>query len=267
MAKWQDKIVVVTGGSAGLGLAIARAFGRRGARPVLISRNEQNLQIAADELGKDSIVADSLVADALDEPQVARAVDEIVRRYGKIDVLVNCVGRSTRVEVTQATTADYLELLEVNFLSAVNFTRLCLPALERASGHVVNIGSLASKTAWPFLAPYTASKFALSGFTKQLQVEGPRNVHFMLVCPGPIKRDDAGFRYDRSGNQVPERALQPGAGAKIEGLTAADVVRKIVRGCERRKLEIVMPWRARILFVILAISPRVANWILRRLSN
>jgi short-subunit dehydrogenase len=267
MGKWQDKIVVVTGGSAGLGLAIAREFGRRGARPVLVSRNEQNLKAAADELGKDSIVADSLVADVLSDSQVQSAVDEIVRRYQRIDVLVNCVGRSTRVPVTEAAAEDYRELMEINFLSAVNCTRACMPALQQARGHVVNIGSLASKTAWPFLAPYTASKFALSGFTKQLQVEGPRQVHFMLVCPGPIQREDAGYRYDRASDQLPERALQPGAGAKVEGLLAADVARKIVRGCEKRKLELVMPWRARILFVISAISPRLANWILRRLSK
>lgn len=265
MSHWKDKIVAITGGSAGLGLAIAREFGRRGAKIVLISRDQKHLERAVAELAQERIEGDWVVADVLDEAQVAQAVEIISQRHGRIDVWVNNVGRSIRVDINQATAEHYRELLEVNLMSAVNCTRLVLPLLEKTGGHLVNIGSLSSKTAWPFLAPYTTSKFALAGYTQQLRIEGPRNVHYLLACPGPIKRDDAGSRYNHDGHQLPGHALQPGAGARIEGLTAATVARGIVGACERRKAEVIMPFRARILFAIAAFSPRLADWILRKL--
>ena len=267
MGRWNNKIVVVAGGSAGLGLAVAREFGRRGALPVLLSRDSENLSRAVDLLAADSIAADRHVVDVLDETALQHVIEEVLQRRGAIDVLVNSVGRSTRIELEQTTPRDYRDLFEVNLISAVHCTRACLPAIQARGGHVVNIGSLSSKSAWPFLAPYTVSKFALAGYTQQLQVEGPGGVHFMLVCPGPIRREDAGDRYRRGGKRLPERALQPGAGAQIDGMEASYVARKIVRGCERRKLELVLSPRARLLFWISAVSPRLANWILRRLSR
>ncbi len=267
MGRWDKKIVVVAGGSAGLGLAVAREFGRRGATPVLLSRSSDNLIQAVAVLQADAIVAESHVTDVLDEVSVKQAAAAVLAQHGGVDVLVNSVGQSTRIELEQATPRDYREFIEWNLISAVNCTRAFLPAVQARGGHIVNIGSLSSKSAWPFLAPYTVSKFALAGYTQQLQVEGPTGVHCMLVCPGPIRRPDSGQRYRQGGKRLPERALQPGAGAQIDGLDAAYVARKIVRGCERRKLELVLSWRARLLFWISTVSPRLANAIVRRLSG
>jgi uncharacterized protein len=265
MPKWNDKIVAITGGSAGLGLALAKEFGRRGAKPILISRSQENLERAIAELTAEQVAGEYLIADVLNEAQIGQAIARIAQRHGRIDAWINNVGRSIRIDMAQASPEHYRELLEVNLISAITCTRLVLPHLEKTAGHLVNIGSLSSKTAWPFLAPYTTSKFALAGYTQQLRIEGPRNVHYLLACPGPIKRNDAGLRYNGGGQQLPGHALQPGAGAKIEGLSAATVARGIVRACERRRAEVVMPFRARILFAIAAFSPRLADWILRKL--
>ncbi len=267
MSFWKEKIVVITGGSAGLGLAIAREFGRQRATPVIISRNPANLELAIAALKQDQIDAHAIVADVLIVEQIAQAVAEIASRFGRIDVWVNNVGRSVRIDLAQATADHFRELMEVNLISAVNCTRAVLPHLERSSGHLVNIGSLSSRTAWPFLAPYTTSKFALAGFTQQLRIEGPANVHYLLACPGPIQRDDSGLRYQGATEQLPGHALQPGAGARIEGLSATKVAKGIVRACQRRRVELVMPLRVRLLFVIAAFSPRLADWVLRRVMH
>lgn len=267
MSDWKEKIVAITGGSAGLGLAIAREFGARGAKPILISRNRARLEQAVSELASLQIDAEFFVADVLVESQVAAVIGEIVSRHGRIDAWINNVGRSVRIDLAQATSAHFRELMEYNFFSAVHCTQLVVQHLEKTGGHLVNIGSLSSRTAWPFLAPYTTSKFALAGYTQQLRIEGPPNVHFLLACPGPIQRDDSGSRYQSPKQPLPGHALQPGAGARIEGLAADKVARAIVRACDRRQAEVVMPFRVRLLFVINAISPRLADWILRRLMH
>ena len=267
MPFWKDKIVVITGGSAGLGLSIAQEFGRHGAKLVIISRSRANLETAVAALKQEQIDAHPIVADVLQIEQISQAVHEIASSFGQIDVWVNNVGRSVRIDLSQATAEHYRELMEVNFISAVNCTLAVLPHLERSSGHLVNIGSLSSKTAWPFLAPYTTSKFALAGYTQQLRIEGPANVHYLLACPGPIQRDDSGLRYQGATEQLPGHALQPGAGARIEGLSAARVAQGIVRACQHRRAELVMPLRVRLLFVIAAFSPRLADWVLRRVMH
>lgn len=265
MSFWKDKIVVITGGSAGLGLAIAEEFGKQGAILILLSRNQDNLTAAVEHLANRRITAHGMPADALIDDQMESAVADVVRRFGRIDVWVNNVGQSTRVGIREATPHDYRELIEMNLMTAVRCSRLVLPHLEKSSGHLVNIGSLSSKTAWPFLGPYTASKFALAGYTAQLRIEGPKNVHFLLACPGPIQREDAGQRYHGGRHSLPGHALEPGAGARLDGLHAQTVARGIVTACRRRRGEVIMPWRAKILFIITSISPGLADWILRRL--
>ena len=267
MTNWKNKIVVITGGSAGLGFAIAQAFGKFDAKPILIGRNEARCRSAVQALANQSIIADFETADVTNQQSATTAIDQIVDRHQQIDVFINNAGRSIRVDLMKATVEQYRELMEVNFFAAVSCTQHVLPILADSSGHLVNIGSLSSRTAWPFLGPYTTSKYALAGYTHQLRLEGPRNVHFMLVCPGPIARDDSGSRYNDESGHVPETALKPGAGARLKGISANYVAKKIVAGCRRRKREIVLPIRARLLFAISSLSPPLGDWISRRMMN
>ena len=261
MNGWANKVVAVTGGSAGLGLAIARAFRSRGSKVALVGRSQDRLQDAANKLGGDHVL--TTVADVSDEVQAKGAIANIIEQAGRLDVLVNNVGKSVRIELAKATPDEFREFMEINFLSAVHCTNAALKALTETSGHVVNIGSLSSKTAWPFLAPYTTSKFALAAYTHHLRLEGPSNVHYMLVCPGPLKRQDAGERYNEQAAELPDSARKPAAGARVRGLDPDLVAEKIVRGCEKRKLEW-LPWRLRLGYVALSMSPRLGDWIIRR---
>jgi short-subunit dehydrogenase len=265
MGHWTNKVVLVTGGSAGLGLEIVRQFAAAGATTVALGRDEDRLGEVRTRLAADHLAVDMIRADVTDHEQVIGAIQSVVARHGRLDVLINNVGKSIRIGVREATIDDFRELMELNFYSAVRCTAAALPYLEQSSGHVVNVGSLASKTAWPFLAPYSASKFALAAYTHQLRLEGPTNVHYMLVCPGPVKRRDAGRRYRESA--VPDPARRPGAGARVEIIDPVRLARKIVRGCELRKREIVFPFRARILFTVLAYSPPLGDWLLRRVMH
>jgi NAD(P)-dependent dehydrogenase (short-subunit alcohol dehydrogenase family) len=265
MSVRRHQIVLVTGGSGGLGLAIGRAFFAAGAEVVLAARGKDRLREAAAATSTAERVCSWLAADVTRPDEAEALIGQVVQRHGGLDVLVNCAGRSTRGDIASVTAEQFAELLDVNFLSAVRCTRAALPHLLDRRGHIVNIGSLAAKTASPFLGAYPASKFPLAAYTQQLRLElGPKGLHALLVCPGPLRRDDAGRRYEAHANNVPAEALQPGGGAKLKGIDPDWLARRIVRACERREAELIVPARVRVLLAVSALWPTLGDWMVKK---
>lgn len=271
---WQSKAILVTGGSAGLGKEIARAFLKEGANVVIAARGEESLRRAEEELKSDEDGEGrrgevlGLQADVTDEAQVQSLVEQTIARFGRLDVLVNCAGRSMRGEVLATTPRQFAELIDLNFLSAVRCTRAAAEHLLKAGGSIVNIGSLASKFAPRFLGAYPASKFPLAAYSQQLRLElGPRGLHVLLVCPGPIARDEQRTYHAEGDRSLPEAARRPGGGARLKGIPADWLARKIVRACRKRKRELIVPWKANLLLVAQAFSTRLGDWLLRKNSG
>lgn len=254
--------MAVAGGSKGLGLEVARAFGHAGAKVVLMARTETDLDEAVRQLAGEQIDVEQQVFDATDWESVEQAFEQIISRFGDLKVLVNAIGKSTRANIEQLDLAEAEHLMDVNYFSALRCTKAAMGSLAKQNGHLVNIGSLSSKTAWPYMTPYTASKFALAGLTHQCRIELGHQFHSMLVCPGPIKREDAGTRYEKHASGLPEEAQQPGGGAKVKGVCPRKLAKRIVRGCEKRKAEIIVPFKAKILFIAASISTRLGDWLL-----
>lgn len=264
MGYWQNKVALVTGGSAGLGLSIAAALIEAGAEVVVAGRDTQRLAAACQALGRH---AHGISADVTSQAVVDRLIAEAVGRFNRLDLLVNCAGQSTRGEVLKTTPEEFARLLEVNFLSLVRCTQAAAPHLIASRGHVVNIGSLAGKVTSRYLGAYPASKFAVSAFSQQLRWElAPQGVHTLLVCPGPIRRDDAGQRYDQQASELPEAAKQPGGGVKIKGIDPARLAGMILRACERRQAELIVPWRAKLVVALSQLWPELGDWLIRRMS-
>ncbi len=265
MNYWQDKVVIITGGSAGLGLALAKESHRQGARVVLVARDEARLQKAVAEIGGEAEVQ-AIPADITDQQQVDALFARIDDELGRIDMLINCAGKSARGEILDTTPANFRDLIELNFLAVVRCTRAALPQLRRTRGHLVHIGSLASKSAARFLGAYPASKFPVAAYAQQLRLElSSEGVHVLLVCPGPLARVDAGSRY--ADTTVPHSAQQPGGGVKLKGIDPTWLSKRILGACERRKAELIVPAKARILFALSQLSPRLGDWILRRMTT
>ena len=264
---WENKTVVVAGGSSGLGLAIARAFHQTGATIVLLARTESKLAIATEQLNRLRAASSfHYCIDLTDNSEVNQVVGDIIALRGKIDVWVNAVGQSTRAHFAKTTIASYRELMEQNFFAVVNTTYAVLSHLENSSGYLINIGSLASKTAWPYVSPYVTSKHALAGFTNQTRLEGPQNIHVLFVCPGPIASsvtDQKRYAIDKEMN---ERAARPGAGAPVSAIDPEWLAKKIIRACEKRKPELVIPGKSRLLFGLLQLWPSIGNFLLRRFA-
>jgi len=264
MSYWQDKTVVVTGGSAGLGFCLARQFAVCGAKVVIVGRSQENLSRAEAEFRSAELAVESVVADVTQDADVDKLFQQIETKHGGLDVLVNNVGRSTRSGVLDTTPEDFQELMEINFYTVVRCTRAAMPLLIRSKGHLVNIASLSAKTPSPFLSAYAASKFAVAAYSQQLRVEGPKELHSLLVCPGPISRSDAGGRYDDEAESLPEQARKPGGGARLKRISPVDLAKRILKACERRQPELVVPGKARVLFVVSQLWPRVGDWMLRK---
>ena len=264
MSYWQEKVVVITGGSSGLGFAFARDLTDRVANVVIVARDAERLDDAVEQLGCPERTM-GLVADVTNTAEVQRLPHRVIERFGRVDALINCAGKSSRGQFLDTPLESFRELWELNTLAAIDCAQAFAPALKNTNGHLVNIGSLASKLASRFLGAYPTSKFPVAAISQQLRLEVQNDFHVLLVCPGPIIRADAGLRYDNS--DVPAAAKQPGGGAKIKGLHPQRVVLATLRACQRRQAELILPGKVRMLLLLSAIRPSWGDWLLRKFSS
>ncbi|MDR1477887.1 MAG: SDR family NAD(P)-dependent oxidoreductase [Planctomycetaceae bacterium] len=264
---WRDKVVVVTGGSSGLGRAIGMRFAGLGARVVLVARDFERLEAAANEIRNicSDVKLEVLRCDVTCQSDVDFLFRRISDEFGSLDVLVNNAGRSMRGRVTDTTPEQFQMLFDLNVLGMIRCTSGALPLLLGSRGHIVNIGSLASKSAAKYVGAYPVTKFAVAAYSQQLRLElNDEGVHVLLVCPGPIKRDgDRLYQLDNTA-KIPESAMKQGAGVKVKLIDPIVLADKIIKYCELRKPELVIPAKAKLLFAISQISPTLGDWIIKR---
>ncbi len=186
-----DKVVIITGASSGLGRALAFAFARRAARLVLVARREDRLEAVRREV--EPYTSDVLVipADVSQEDDLRRVVEQTLARFGRIDVLVNNAGISAGGPFQEQDPARVEAMIRVNLWAAIRLTQLALPSmLANNHGYILNIGSGLARAAIPMFAPYVATKYGLAGFTDTLRRELHRTgVHLTLVLPGWMHTD------------------------------------------------------------------------------
>lgn len=179
---------VVTGAGKGIGRATALALGRKGVNVVAASRTESDLLALQDEIAALGSGAEVLpfVADVSDEPQVAGLAEAAVSRFGRVDILVNNVGVGKNGTVSSLSTEDYDWIMTTNMRSTWLCTKAFFPAmLERQSGSVIFISSVAGLAGLPNEPIYCASKFAQIGFAQSIDYEAyPRNVKVSVIAPG-----------------------------------------------------------------------------------
>ena len=191
MSYWRGKRAVITGGSAGLGRALAGVLVQHGARVAIVARRAEPLEKAAGELRHVGGNVLSVTADVTNPTDVDRLAATVQSAWGGLDLLCNCAGRSMRGTVLTTPIEDFRQLWETNFLSALQCSKAFAPTLAHSHGHIVLVGSLASKVAAAYLGAYPTSKFPLAALAQQMRLElGEAGPHVLLVCPGPIARDD-----------------------------------------------------------------------------
>lgn len=184
-----DRVAVVIGGTSGIGKTLSLGFARAGAHVVASSRREAEVDATAaalEGLGRRTLRAP---CDVLDRASLVRLRDEVLRAFGKIDVLVNCAGRTKKAPFLEVTEEDWAGVLETNLTGTFRACQVFgAPMLERGYGRIVNIASLSSFRALWGTAAYSASKAAVVSLTRTLAVEwGPRGVVVNALAPGVFR--------------------------------------------------------------------------------
>ena len=187
MLKFRNQGIVITGGSSGLGLELARRLAAEGARLTLIARDQGKLERAAKELraqpGSATVRIESL--DIRDEAAVQACMQRIADSDGRIDMLINSAGILREGHIESLPLKDFRDVMEINFFGLLISTRAALPHLKASHGRLVNIASMAGLTGVFGYTPYCSSKHALVGLTEALRFElAPMGIKVHLVCPG-----------------------------------------------------------------------------------
>lgn len=181
----QNKVVVITGGSSGIGFALAERFGSAGSKILITGRNLTELNKAASALRAKNITVSAFQADVSKEEDNKAMANEAIRLYGTIDILINNAGISMRALFTEVDMGVVKKVMDINFYGALYATRYCLPEITKNKGSVVGISSIAGFIGLPGRTGYSASKFALNGFLDVLHAEVLKNgVHVLTACPG-----------------------------------------------------------------------------------
>ena len=200
------QVAVVTGASRGIGLAIARRLGQMGARVSLCARNAANLERAASDLRAAGIQILALRTDVTRGDEVASLVSETQRAFGPVDILVNNAGIGIFGPFQEQTEADWNAIMDTNLKSVFLVSRAVAPEMiRRKIGHIINIGSLAGKSAFANGAVYCASKWGLLGLTgcmaEELRAHG---IRVSAICPGSVATE-----FSPHAGKDPARMLQP----------------------------------------------------------
>jgi NAD(P)-dependent dehydrogenase (short-subunit alcohol dehydrogenase family) len=185
----KGRLAVVIGGTSGIGLALARGLAEAGADVVPSSRRAEQVEAAAAEVegrGRRSL---RVTTDVADRATLEAALAQVLARFGQVDVLVNCAGRTKRTPTLDVSDAEWGAILDTNLTGTLRACQVFgRPMLERGYGRIVNIASLSSFTALYEVAAYTASKAAVAALTKSLALEwGPRGVNVNAIAPGVFR--------------------------------------------------------------------------------
>lgn len=181
----KDKVVIITGGSSGIGKALAAEFGAHGSKILVTGRSQHDLDQTVKELSAKGISIIGFRADVSVEDDNKRMADEARKKFGTIDVLINNAGISMRALFEEADVDVIKKVMNINFFGMVYATKYCLPEIIRNRGSVIGISSIAGFRGLPGRTGYSASKFALNGFLEALRLElSPTGTHVLTACPG-----------------------------------------------------------------------------------
>lgn len=249
MIHLDGRVVLITGGSRGLGLVLGREFAARGARIALCARDADELDRARNDLASRGAEVEAFVCDVTDQEQVERLVGDVVERLGSIDVLVNNAGIIQVGPFEETTLADFEEAMLTHFWAPLYTTLAVLPAMRRrGEGRIVNISSVGGKVAAPHLLPYSSSKFALVGFSEGLRAELLKDgIHVTTVTPG-LMRTGSPIRATFKGQNEKEYAWFA-IGDSIPGLSvsAEHAARRIVDAARHGDAEAIISLPARLM--------------------
>jgi len=238
----RGQVALITGGSRGLGLALARAFAKDGCRIAICARDAAELRAARQDLERRGAEVFTVECDVSDRDDVVRMTRDVMERFGSIDILVNNAGEIQVGPLDSLTTRDFEDAMQVMFWGTLHPTLAVLPRMtELGRGRIVNITSIGGKVAVPHLLPYTCAKFAAVGLSEGLRAElAGKGVQVVTIAPGLMRTGshlNAEFKgdHDRESTWFSLGATLPGI-----SMSADRAARQIVDATRRGDAEKVL---------------------------
>jgi short-subunit dehydrogenase len=254
---FKDKSVLITGGSRGLGLVLARQLAEHGANITICARDEDELERARQDLQKHGADPFTVKCDVTNNGEVQEMVHAVTNRFGRIDVLINNAGIIQVGPIEVMTLDDYKEAMNAHFWGPLHTILAVLPGMrERKGGRIVNISSIGGKISVPHLVPYSASKFALVGLSEGLRAELRKDgVVVTTVCPG-LMRTGSPRNAKFKGRHHEEYAwFSISDSLPVTSISAERAASQIIDACRHGDAELVISVQAKLAVLFHGIFP------------
>lgn len=251
----EDQTIVITGGSSGIGLATAKMAARRGANVVIIARNEEGLEDAAQQIRAEGGRCDTISADVAKREDVKNAVQTVIERHGGFDTWVSNAGVGVYAKLEELSDEDHHQLFDINYWGVVHCATEALPHLRERGGALITTGSISSQLPAPVLSAYTASKFAVKGYIDSLRLElihDKAPVSVTLIQPSGISTPFG----EHALNQMDERSQVP------PPVYSPDIVAKtICRAAEYPMRDVMVGGGGRAMTLFATLLPNLADQV------
>jgi NAD(P)-dependent dehydrogenase (short-subunit alcohol dehydrogenase family) len=265
----RDKVAVITGGSRGLGLVLARHICAQGGSVALIARDPDELARAKVDLAARGGGVLTIECDLLDAGQIQSAVRQIIDRFGRIDILINNAGIIEVGPLQNMTREDFERAMRVHFWAPFELIAKIVPEMRVwGGGRIVNVSSIGGKVAVPHLAPYSASKFALTGFSDAIRAElALDNIHVTTVAPGMMRTGSHVNAKFKGKHDMEFAWFAASAGAPLISMNADRAARKILAACRRAQPSLTLTFAARGAILGNALFPNLTGYVMRLVNR
>jgi NAD(P)-dependent dehydrogenase (short-subunit alcohol dehydrogenase family) len=265
----RDKVAVITGGSRGLGLVLARHICAQGGSVALIARDPDELARAKADLAPRGGAVLTIECDLLDARQIQSAVRQIIDRFGKIDILINNAGIIEVGPLENMTREDFDRAMRLHFWAPFELIAQVVPEMRIwGGGRIVNVSSIGGKVAVPHLAPYSASKFALTGFSDAIRAELARdNIQVTTVAPGMMRTGSHVNAKFKGKHDMEFAWFAASAGAPLISMNADRAARKILAACRRGQPSLTLTFSARGAILGNALFPNLTGYVMRLVNR
>jgi short-subunit dehydrogenase len=255
------KVVLITGGSRGLGLVMARQLVAQKARVAICARDPDELRRAKADLGGEVV---TITCDVTQPDQLERMVGEVQAQLGPIDVLVNNAGVIQVGPMKLMTIEDYETAMATHFWAPLRLSLAVIPKmLERGAGRIVNITSIGGRIAVPHLLPYTASKFALVGLSEGMRAELAKDdIMVTTVVPGLMRTGSPVHAQFKGRHEAEYKWFAAGDSSHLTAMQAERAARQIINAMRRGRPEVVLSVQAKLAWKLFALMPGLAQHLL-----
>jgi short-subunit dehydrogenase len=251
----KNKVVIITGASSGIGKALAQSFMRAEANVVLAARDSNKLQEIVQETKADVEKVLIVQTDVTNITDCKRLIENTIKKFGKIDILINNAGISMRAIIEKANLDVIKRVMDVNFWGTVYCTKLALPYLIQSMGSVVGISSIAGYKGLPARSGYSASKFAVQGFLEVLRIENiNKGLHVLIACPGFTSSN---IRYNALTGDGSKQGESPRNEKKM--MSPEKVAEIIVNAIKKRKHRIILTSQGKLTVLLNKFFPKLVD--------